>query len=294
MFRNQYDTDITTFSPAGRLHQVEYAMEAVKQGSAAVGVHSRDWVVVASIKRSSEMASYQQKVYKLDKHCGMAAAGLISDARVLSEWMRNECLNHRYVYDSELPTSRLVARVSDKSQVLTQREEKRPYGVGLLVAGYDQTGAHLFQTEPSGLFYDYRAQAIGARSQSAKTYLEKHFQTFEELGLEELIFHALTALKGASQKKLTSRNVTVGYVGKGKEFTILEGDSVRQYVLNVTQSDDEDDPDDEKKDKDKDKDAEKSRDETMETSTTSSSSSTSTTSSVEPSVEIKDDMDETS
>jgi len=202
MFRNQYDTDVTTFSPAGRLHQVEYAMEAVKQGSCAVGLVGSDWVVVGSLKRAaSDLASYQQKVYHIDSHIGLAVSGLISDARVLAQYMRNEALNHRYTYEAPIQIGRLVTKVSDKSQVLTQKAEKRPYGVGLLVAGVDSTGAHLYQTEPSGVFFEYKAQAIGARSQSARTYLEKFYTSFEELSLDDLIKHALTALKGASQKK---------------------------------------------------------------------------------------------
>jgi len=242
MFRNQYDTDVTTFSPAGRLHQVEYAMEAVKQGSCSVGLKSRTWAVVASLKRSSsELASYQQKIFRIDSHIGIAISGLISDARVLAQWMRNESLNHKYVFNSNIQTERLVIKLSDKSQVYTQKAEKRPYGVGLLVIGADKTGTHLFQTEPSGVYTEFYAQAIGARSQSARTYLEKVYTTFEEIDDEErLIKEALTALKGASTKKLTSRNVSVGIVGVNSPFRIIEGDEIRPLVAAVTQADDED------------------------------------------------------
>jgi len=248
MFRNQYDTDITTFSPAGRLHQVEYASEAVKQGACAVGLVSGPYALLGSIKRqSSEMASYQQKIFKIDSHMGIATSGLISDARVLTQYMRNECLNHRYVYSSPMPTERLVVKVSDKSQRFTQVADKRPYGVGLLVVGYDpQTGPHLFQTEPSGVYFEWKAQAIGARSQSAKTYLEKTYDSFAGASLDDLIKHVLTALKGSSQKKLTSRNVSVAIVGVDKEFHILEGESIKSYVNAVTNEDDEDE-DEEKK-----------------------------------------------
>jgi len=250
MFRNQYDTDVTTFSPAGRLHQVEYAMEAVKQGSCSVGLRSNEWAVIGSLKRAtSDFASYQQKVFKIDDHMGIAVSGLISDARVIGQYMRQECLNHRYVFDAPMQTERLVIKVSDKSQVYTQKAEKRPYGVGLLVAGYDATGPHLFQTDPSGVYFDCIAQAIGARAQSAKTYLEKVYESLDGLSRDELIEHALRALKGASPKKLTSRNVSIGIVGKGSsDFLILEGDAIRAYVGRVTNEDDEDEPDEAKKD----------------------------------------------
>jgi len=235
MFRNQYDTDAITFSPQGRLFQVEYAIEAVKQGSGTVGVRSKDYVVVASLKRApSTLASYQQKVYKIDEHIGIAVSGLIADARVLAKYMHTECLNYKFVFDSPMQTLRLVQQVADKAQAYTQKSEKRPYGVGLLVAGYDKTGAHLFQILPSGNFFDYHAQAMGARSQGAKTYLERVFESFADASLDELIKHALTALKATSPKPLTAKSVVVGFVGKDRPFTILEDDKVRDYVLAVS------------------------------------------------------------
>lgn len=241
MFRNQYDTDATTFSPAGRLFQVEYAQEAVKQGSGCIGVTSKTHAVVVALKRqASRLASYQQKVFQIDSHMGIAISGLTSDARVLAKYMQNECLNHKYVFDSPMQLGRLVTQVSDKSQVYTQKSEKRPYGVGLLVAGYDKTGPHLFQTLPSGNFFEYKAQAMGARSQGAKTYLEKFFETFEDLSLDDLIRQALTALKSTSDKPLTSKNVTVGFVGKDTPFTIYDDDAVARYVALVADDEEED------------------------------------------------------
>lgn len=106
---------IALFSLAGRLFQVEYAMEAVKQGSAAVGVKSKTHVVLASLKRApqAELSSYQRKVFEIDHHIGIAIAGLTADARVLSKFMRNEALNHKFVYDAPILTNRLVLSVAD-------------------------------------------------------------------------------------------------------------------------------------------------------------------------------------
>ena len=103
MFRNQYDTDCTTWSPAGRIHQIEYALEAVKQGSAAIGLRSNKYAIVATLKRaSSELSSHQKKIFKIDDHVGVAIAGLVADARVLAKYMRTECINHRYTYDEPM------------------------------------------------------------------------------------------------------------------------------------------------------------------------------------------------
>jgi 20S proteasome subunit alpha 6 len=234
MFRSQYDGDISTWSPQGRIHQIEYAMEAVKQGSACVGLKSKKFSVIAALKRSSsELGSYQKKIFRIDDHVGIAIAGLTADARVLSKYMRTECLNYKFVYEAPLQVGRLVSAVADKSQVHTQRYGRRPYGVGLLVIGYDQTGPHLYETSPSGNFYDYKAMAIGARSQSAKTYMEKHFQSFENLSSDELIKHALLALRETIQSSsdgLTAKNCSVGIVGENHKLEILEGDKLNVYL----------------------------------------------------------------
>lgn len=233
-FRNQYDTDVTTFSPEGRIRQVEYAMEAVKQGSACVALRSKEFAVIAALKRSpNDLAGYQKKVFKIDSHLGIAISGLIADARLLGKFMLNECLNHKWAYESSIQVGRITTMISDKAQAYTQKQEKRPYGVGLLVVGYDKTGPHVYETSPSGNFYEYKAQAMGARSQAAKTYLEKHFEGFDVLNKEDLIKHALLALKATSAKALTSKSVTLAIVGKGQDFKVLEDDDVRPYLEGV-------------------------------------------------------------
>jgi len=233
-----YDSDITTWSPQGRIHQVEYAMEAVKQGSAAIGLKSRTHAIVVTLKRaSSDLSSYQRKIFALDTHLGIAIAGLTADSRVLSKYMRTEALNHKFVYGSPIQVQRLVIQVADKSQVHTQRYGRRPYGVGLLVIGYDQTGSHLFETCPSGNYFDYKAIAIGSRNQSAKTYLERHYTHFENLSLGELIKHGLKALRetlgsqhSTTPESLTALNTAVGVVGLDHPFTILDGDAILPYL----------------------------------------------------------------
>jgi 20S proteasome subunit alpha 6 len=229
MFRNQYDTSVTTWSPDGRLHQVEYAMEAVKQGSACIGLRSDKFAVLSVLKRSqSELASYQDKLFKIDDHMGIGVAGLMADARSLSKYMRTECMNHKYVFESPMQTGRLVNKVADKHYY---KERNRPYGVGLLVIGYDTTGPHLFQTCPSGNVFEYNATAIGARSQSARTYLEKHFETLEGLDLDAMIQHAVNALQGTSaDKELTCLNTAVAVVGEGTPFQIIDGEDIRRYI----------------------------------------------------------------
>ncbi|KAL2242004.1 proteasome subunit alpha type-1-A-like [Sesamum indicum] len=231
MFRNQYDTDVTTWSPAGRLFQVEYAMEAVKQGSAAIGLRSKTHVVLACVnKASSELSSHQKKIFKVDDHIGVAIAGLTADGRVLSRYLRNECINYSYTYESSLPVGRLVVQLADKAQVCTQRSWKRPYGVGLLVGGLDESGAHLYYNCPSGNYFEYQAFAIGSRSQAAKTYLERKFEGFMD-AREDLIKDALFALRETLQgEKLTSSICTIAIVGVGEAFHILDQETVQALI----------------------------------------------------------------
>lgn len=118
MFRNQYDTDVTTFSPHGRVFQMEYAMEAVKQGTVCVGLCSCTHAVLVTVnKPASELSSYQRKVFRVADHVGVAFSGLTADGRVLIKFLRSECINHAFVYEAPLPVSRLALRLADKEQV---------------------------------------------------------------------------------------------------------------------------------------------------------------------------------
>jgi len=236
MLNNLYDTDCVTWNPKGKLLQVEYAGEAVKQGSICVGARNKTHTVLATLKKSkSELASYQEKIFKVDEHVGMAISGLTADARVICKYMRNECLNHKYVYDSPHPFSRLLNKVAEKSQIKTQRQSKRPYGVGLLVAGYDQDGPHLIETNPNGDFNEYYAYSIGAKSQSAKTYLENHFEKFPTIALERLILHAVKAVSTSVQDEteLTSKSLEVAIVGHDTPFRILTLEENEKYLAQV-------------------------------------------------------------
>jgi len=233
MFRNQYDTDCITWSPQGRIFQIEYAMEAVKQGTPVLGLRSNTHVVLCSFKRAqSELAAHQKKIFKIDNHLGIGISGLTADARGLSTYMRNECLNHKYIYETPMKVGRLVAQIGDKSQQKTQRSSKRPYGVGLLIGGYDENGPHLFETCPSGNYFEYKAMAIGGRSQTAKTYLEKHFNSFAECDMQSLIQHALEAMNAttASDVDLSTQNTSVCVIGKGQDFKELSQPELQEYI----------------------------------------------------------------
>lgn len=113
MFRNQYDSDNITWSPQGRLFQLEYACEAVKQGSCCVGVRSKTHAVLVTLKRSpSELGSYQQKIFGIDDHIAIAISGLCGDARVIARFLRTEAISYKYTFGSPIPVERLMNKLS--------------------------------------------------------------------------------------------------------------------------------------------------------------------------------------
>ncbi|KAK1057426.1 Proteasome subunit alpha type-6 [Friedmanniomyces endolithicus] len=233
MFRNNYDNDSVTFSPQGRIFQVEYAQEAVKQGSVVVGIVSKTHAVLAALKRNAEeLSSYQKKIIPIDTHYGIALAGLASDARVLSNFMKQQSLASRLTYDRAIPLAQITARIGDRAQSNTQQYGKRPYGVGLLIAGVDAKGPHLFEFQPSGVTQEMVACAIGARSQMARTYLERGLEEFEGCGREELVRHALRALKDSlsQDKELTVENTSLGVSGVGEDFRMYEGHEIANWL----------------------------------------------------------------
>lgn len=166
---------------------------------------------------------------------GIAIAGLNADARSLAKYMRNECLNHRYVYGSGLQASRLVCDVADKHQRSTQMYVRRPYGVGLLIGAVDATGPHLYETMPSGQYYEYSAMAIGARAQSGKTYLEKHTASFSGCNVDELVKHAIKGIAGCvqSDKTLDSSNLSIVVIGPNQQYTLYDGDATQPYLDSI-------------------------------------------------------------
>ncbi|CAH8532499.1 unnamed protein product [Dicrocoelium dendriticum] len=233
MFRNQYDHDVTIWSPQGRIHQIEYAMEAVKQGSAAVALKNVDHSIIVALKRApSELSSYQEKIITIDDHVGVAIAGLTADGRMLSRMMRRECAENRWSYDEPLPITRLINIMSLKMQIPTQRYGNRPYGAGMLIAGYDSQGPHVYYLCPSSNAYDCKSIAIGSRSQSARTYLERHLTEIGTASLDELIFHGLKALSGTlpNEVEITTKNCSLGIVGKSSNFTVYEDEAVEKFL----------------------------------------------------------------
>src|SRR3989338_10876632 len=180
-----YDRAITVFSPDGRLFQVEYAREAIRTGSTSIGVVCKDGIVLLAHKRIASrliIGDSHEKVYQIDKHMAAAASGLAADARALVNLARVEAQKHRLSYDEEMPVEMLAKRLGDQIQFFTQYGGFRPYGVSLLLAGADG-GTRLFETDPSGALFEYKATAIGSGKKAVEEYFEKEYDA--QLGLDD-------------------------------------------------------------------------------------------------------------
>ena len=182
-----YDRSITMFSPDGRLLQVEYAKKTVRQGSTAVGIVCKDGIVLVADKRivgKLVVPESVEKVFQIDDHIAATAAGIISDARVLVERSQVKAQQHRVTYDSGIDVLSVVKDMSDLCQFTTQSAGLRPFGVSLLVAGVDGDGTPtLFMTDPTGIFFRYRAAVIGEGEIEIEKILQKKYRV--NMNIEE-------------------------------------------------------------------------------------------------------------
>jgi 20S proteasome subunit alpha 3 len=177
----RYDSRTTIFSPEGRLFQVEYAMEAISQAGAAVGVLASDGVVLAAEKRITskllDVRKATEKMYKIDDHLAVAVAGITSDANMLLNVARLAAQRYQFVYQEPIPIEQLLQAVCDEKHSYTQHGGYRPFGVSFLYAGYDkQYGFQLYQSDPSGNYAGWKATAIGANNSTAQSLLKQDYK----------------------------------------------------------------------------------------------------------------------
>lgn len=194
--RSEYDRGVNTFSPEGRLFQVEYAIEAIKLGTTAVGMQTAEGVVLAVEKRISSkllVPSSVQKLVQLDAHIGCAMSGLVADARTLVDHARVETQNHWFTYDEPMSTESCVQSICDLALNFGEAEMSRPFGVSLLIGGVDENGPALYHTDPSGTHTRFAAKAIGAGSEGAQSQLKEHYH--KSMTLAEAQRCALQILK---------------------------------------------------------------------------------------------------
>jgi proteasome alpha subunit len=189
-----YDRAITVFSPDGRLYQVEYAIETVRRGSLAVGVKTKEGVVLAVDEkpRKLQTSGVTQKIFQVDDHLGVAAAGYIPDARIQVDQARIVAQSNRLIYDEAVDVEVLAKKISDLSQQFTQYAGVRPFGVSLIISGVDRSGPQLFLTDPSGNYVGYNAVAIGAGSDQVTEFFEQKYA--DDISVDNACILAIEAI----------------------------------------------------------------------------------------------------
>ncbi|MBY9018117.1 MAG: archaeal proteasome endopeptidase complex subunit alpha [Candidatus Lokiarchaeota archaeon] len=208
-----YDRALTVFSPEGRLFQVEYALEAVRRGTLAVAIKSREAVCLAAqIKIPSTLmdADSIDKIFQVDEHVGVAISGLHADSRALINYARVQAQSFRLTYDEPVRLSMLVKAIADIKQQYTQYGGIRPFGCALFFIAIDGAGTQIYTTSPSGIYRSFKAYALGSGESSAREYLTENYK--EDLSFEELIHLSLNTMKESIDDDLAKETTRLAYI----------------------------------------------------------------------------------
>jgi len=240
-----YDRGITIFSPDGRLYQVEYAREAVKRGTASIGVRTADGVVLAVDKRIRSPLmerSSVEKIHKADDHIGIASAGHVADARQLIDFARRQAQVNQLRYGEPIGVETLTKAVTDHIQQYTQVGGARPFGVALIIGGIANGEPRLYETDPSGTPYEWKALAVGADRGDIREYLEDNYD--EELDLDDGVGLALEALASVNDGQLAPEGIGIATISvDDEEFSEMSDAEKESHLdeLDLLAVEDEDD-----------------------------------------------------
>eukprot|EP00775_Hariotina_reticulata_P009034 gene9034-9205_t len=230
----RYDSRTTIFSPEGRLYQVEYAMEAISNAGAAIGMLCTDGVVLVAEKKITSklldthaVGVRREKMYKLDDHLACAVAGITADANILINTCRLTAQRYYYAYQEPMPVEQLVRALCDTKQGYTQYGGQRPFGVSILYAGWDEHyGFQLYQSDPSGNYGGWKAVAIGAGHQAAQNLLKTEYK--EDVKVSDGVGALIKVLSKSMDSSLT--------VDKVELATITRDESTGKVIFKVYES----------------------------------------------------------
>ena len=226
-----YDRAITMFSPDGRLLQVEYAKKTVRLGNTAIGMVCADGVLLVTDKRIVDklvVPEAIEKVFQIDDHIMATAAGIISDARVLIERSQVKAQQHNVTYDAPIDVLSIVKDVCNLKQLTTQSGGLRPFGVSLLVAGSDEDGLKLFETDPTGIYNQYKATAIGEGDAEVEELLHKEYK--DSITLEEGLKLAIKAIKKVVGEEFKAERVDAAFIKKGGTMEKFPKEKIAKLV----------------------------------------------------------------
>ncbi|MCK4588982.1 MAG: archaeal proteasome endopeptidase complex subunit alpha [Nanoarchaeota archaeon] len=231
-----YDRSITMFSPDGRLLQVEYAKKTVRQGSTAIGVVCKDGVVLVADKRivgKLVVPEAIEKMFKIDEHIAATASGIISDARVLIERAQVKAQQHKVTYDTAIDILDIVKDITSLKQICTQSAGLRPFGVSLLIGGVDNDGGpKLFMTDPTGIFFRYKAAVIGEGEPEIEKLLQKKYKP--TMNIEEGIALSIQSLKEFLGPEFSLERLDIAYITiQDKKMKKVAKDTLKNVLNKV-------------------------------------------------------------
>jgi proteasome alpha subunit len=230
-----YDMTPTMYSPDGRIYQVEYAIETVKRGTLAIGVSSKEGVIMAVEEkaRTLQTSNITQKIFQVDYHIGVAAAGYIPDARVQVDGARFFSQGNRMTYDESVEVATVAKHLADQAHQFTQYGGVRPNGVSMIIAGIDQKGESIYVTDPSGTYVQFSAVAIGAGSDEVNAFLEKNYD--ENMNLEDAASLAIAAINLKSEAKEGIKHIKMAKItAKAKVFEKVSESDLQNYSQNAS------------------------------------------------------------
>ncbi len=226
-----YDRAITVFSPDGRLYQVEYAIETVRRGTIAVGVKCKDGIVIAVEERPRKLqiSNTAQKIFQIDDHVGVAAAGYIPDARSQVDNARFFSQSNKMIYDEPVEVETIAKHLADQSQQYTQYAGVRPFGVALILGGVVGGKPQLYLTDPSGTYISYDAIAIGSGSDQVTDFLEKTYKN--DLSLDEASALASAGIYLSSEDKEGTSHIRMAHIKTNTGlYEIVSDEQVATYA----------------------------------------------------------------
>ncbi|MCV0372528.1 MAG: proteasome subunit alpha [Nitrosopumilales archaeon CG15_BIG_FIL_POST_REV_8_21_14_020_37_12] len=226
-----YDRAITVFSPDGRLYQVEYAIETVRRGTIAIGVKCKEGIVIAVEEkpRKLQISDTAQKIFQVDDHVGIAAAGYIPDARSQVDNARFFSQSNKMIYDEAVEVETIAKHLADQCQQFTQYAGVRPFGVALILGGVTKGKPHLFLTDPSGTYISYDAIAIGSGSEQVTDFLEKTYT--ENLSLDEASTLASAGIYLSSEDKEGTSHIRMAQIKSNTGlFELVPEDKIISYA----------------------------------------------------------------
>ena len=230
-----YDMTPTMYSPDGRIYQVEYALETVKRGTLAIGIRSKEGVIMAVEEkpRALQTSNVTQKIFQVDYHIGVAAAGYIPDARVQVDNARFFSQGNKMTYDESVEVGTVAKHLADQSHQFTQYSGVRPNGVALIIAGVDQKGESIYVTDPSGTYVQYAAIAIGAGSDEVNAFLEKHYNS--KMSLSDAASLAIAAINLKAEQKEGLNHIKMAKVTSDKKiFEKVSESDLQNYSKNAS------------------------------------------------------------